>query len=411
MAYPHWPTIVFGLPLSGKPLPPQIMLAFKDLSAPMNTNMVTLQCVGQQIADARNHFAQQALDLGAKYLFFMDEDVAIPPFALRELCFQLEHHPEWGVIGGIYALKCEVPEPLVFKGPAQGPYWHWRAGEVFECSAIGMGCTLIRAEVFKDFPAPWFRTVQDLDAQLDNIPKGTVWTEDLWFCHQLKEKTKWKLAAHGGILCPHYDLVTGRAYELNPESYPMRRLLIPHGKKKIIDLGCGRRKYNTKEGRVIGVDIRDLPGVDYRCDLRKLPFATGEFDIVFSSHTLEHFPRAEYKDVLKEWVRILKKSGELRLSLPNLDWGIQHLRDKKHAVDAMNVFYGAQQYPEDFHKTGFTRETITLDLKALGFKHIDITEQGLSLVVQAAWNKPKALLKGKKCRTNGKSALKAGAKA
>jgi predicted SAM-dependent methyltransferase len=375
------------------------MFAYKEIGAPMNTNLVLLRTKGQQVADARNYFVDQALKLKAKYLFFMDEDVAPPPYSLRELMFQLEHHPDWGVIGGIYALKCERPEPLVFRGRGTGPFWKWRVGEVFECTGIGMGCTLIRTDVFRDLgDPPWFQTVQDLDAQLDNIQKGTVWTEDLWFCNELTTKTKWKIIAHGQIICPHYDMVTGAAYELPPESYPMRHLMLSHGKKKIADLGCGENKYKTKEGQVVGVDIRDLPGVDYRCDLHKLPFATGSFDIVYSSHTLEHFPRTEAKEVLAEWVRILHPKGELRLILPNLAWAAKNVLAGKVDCDTLNVFYGSQEYGENFHMNGFTPATIAEILKKLGFKHQSITEQGLSIVVQAMRSKPKALkaLKTKK---------------
>lgn len=407
MAYPHWPTIVWGLPITGKPLPPAVMFAYSEIGPPMNTNMVKLRVTGYQVADARNFFAREALKEKAKYLFFMDEDVAPPPFALRELMFQMEHHPDWGIIGGIYALKCERPEPLVFKGRGQGPYWKWRAGEVFQCTGLGMGCTLIRTDVFRDLTDPWFQTVQDLDAQLDNIPKGTVWTEDLWFCNEVTTKTKWKIIAHGGIICPHYDLSTGQAYELPPESYPMRRLMIPQGKKKIVDLGCGPNKYRTAEGRVIGVDIRDLDGVDYRCDLRKLPFATGSFDIVYSSHTLEHFPRSESSAVLAEWVRILKLDGELRLVLPNLKWAAARILKDNTDWDTMNVLYGSQEYAENFHQNGFTDAIIRAELQRLGFHNISITEQGLSLVVQATRKKPKAV----KCLTRTKSGSRAGAKA
>jgi len=397
-----------GLPLTGKFLPPQIALRFAEVAAPMNTSVVKQPVWGRMVADARNMLADTAIKLKAKYLFFWDEDVEMPPFALRELFYQLEHHPSWGVIGGIYVLKSEVPEPLVFKGKATGPYWNWKAGEVFECTGIGMGCTLIRTEVFKDLQAPWFRTVQDLDQMLDNVPEGTVWTEDLWFCNELTTKTKWKIYAHGGILCPHWDLTPpGKFYELRPDSKPMRHLLVPHGRKKIVDLGCGPNKFKTQEGKVVGVDIRDLPGVDYRCDLRKLPFRTGEFDIVYSSHTLEHFPRDQYQDVLKEWVRILKPAGELRLVLPNLTWAAKRILAGNTDWDTLNVLYGSQEYAENFHQTGFTDAMIRADLEKFGFRHVEITEQGLSLVVQATRTKPKKA----KCPSRTKSNSKAGAKA
>ena len=85
---------------------------------------------------------------------------------------------------------------------------------------------------------------------------------------------------------------------------------------------------------------------------------TREFDIVFSSHTLEHFCRQEVPQVLDERVRILKPEGELRLILLNLEWAAQHIMNKEIDNDVLNVLYGAQTYDENFHKMGFTPQII-----------------------------------------------------
>src|SRR5262245_43056553 len=155
--YPNFRTIAICVPWSGRPLPPELVMAFKACSPPMNCNTIYIETKGMDIADARNQFAKVALEHNAKYLFFWDEDVLLPPHALRELMFVMESWGDIGIIGGIYCLKVERPEPMVFRGNGQGPYWNWKVGEVFECTGISMGCTLVRAEVFKDIEYPWFR--------------------------------------------------------------------------------------------------------------------------------------------------------------------------------------------------------------------------------------------------------------
>lgn len=379
--YPHNPTLVYAVPLSGRPLPPQLLFAFNGVQAPMNYNMVMLNTLGEPIDQARNKFAEKAVELGAKYLYFWDEDVEVPPQTLRELIYIAEHRPEAAVVGGIYCLKVDRPEPLVFKGVGTGPYWDWRVGEIFEVDAIGMGCTLIRVESFKDLPKPWFRTINNGEAYLDNIQYGEAWTEDLWYCKQLRETGKWKILAHGQILPAHIDLNTGRAYTLPADSKPMRPLFT--GRKKIVDLGCGTSKYKTEEGPTIGVDTRDLEGVDYRCDLHKLPFATGEMDIVHSSHVLEHFGRNEVSEVLDEWIRILKPKGEFRIVVPNIAWAAEQI--SKGIVDhnVLNVLYGQQEFAENFHKNGFTPKTLSDLLKSKGLKKQTVELSGYNIIIKA----------------------------
>ena len=56
-----------------------------------------------------------------------------------------------------------------------------------------------------------------------------------------------------------------------------------------------------------------------RADLRKtLPFVSGSFDAVYSSHVLEHMYRVEALGVLKEAWRILRPGGTCRMLVPDL---------------------------------------------------------------------------------------------
>lgn len=377
--YPMFRTIAMCVPWSDRHLPPELPIAFRNCAPPMNTNAVYLETHKKPIADARNHFVEKALEFNAKYIFFWDEDVLVPPHALRELIYVADNWPKVGIVSGIYCLKVPRPEPLVFMKMGAGPYWDWKVGEVFEVQGgTGMGCTLLRTEMFKEISKPWFRTVDDNSAYMDNIPRAEAWTEDLWLCNKVKTETKWKIIVHGGLCMPHYDLATKLYYELPPDSKPMRHILLPQGQKKILDVGCGTNHYKTNEGRVVTFDIRDDVGADYRGDCRKLPFATESMDIVHSSHLLEHLARCESIVALREWARVLKPDGELRMLLPNLEWACKQIAAGEYGimkttnVCPMDVIYAQQQYPEDFHQTGFTPKLITDLLKQAGFKTIKL---------------------------------------
>jgi len=361
---------MIAVPLSGNPIVPEWAFAFHQLHPPMNYNVEYGLLKGRPVDEARNYFAQQAVEKKCKYLFFIDEDVTPPAHALRQLIMHLEHFPDFAVAGGIYCHKSPPSMPMVFRGNGAGPFWDWKIGEVFECSGLGMGCTMIRVDCFKDLTPPYFKTIDSVDAFMDGIAQGEMWTEDLYFCDKLAKTGKWKIMADGGILPDHWDAKTGTPYNLPPTAKPFHREEVPIGTKKIVDLGCGlaeTESYKTAEGPVLRVDIREEVKPDYRCDLRQLPFGTNEFDIVWSSHTLEHFARTEVPKVLDEWIRILKPEGELRLLLPNIEWAAKHILNKEVDADVLNVLYGAQTYSENFHKMGFTTNIVEQLLAERGF--------------------------------------------
>lgn len=348
----------------------------------------------QPVDAARNWFAEQAIAQGCKYLFFIDEDVTPPGHALRQLIYQADHHPEGMVFGGIYCHKAKPPMPMIFKGYGAGPFWDWKIGEFFEVDGISMGCTLIRVEVFKDLPKPWFKTVDTIDKYYDGAPGAEMWTEDLYFCHKVKEAGH-KIYADAAVLCEHWSIETMEPTVLPEDCLPRRRATTAvKGQKKIVDLGCGESPLKTDEGDVLTVDIRDDVHPDYRCDLGKLPFANGEFDITYSSHVLEHMPRNEVGDVLDEWVRITKPDGELRLILPNLEWAAKEILEGRLVngsatpnADVFNVLYGAQTYRENSHMNGFTPKLLEAMLTERGFKRIDIHLDGYNILCRA-WKIP-----------------------
>lgn|SRR6185369_15000590 len=386
--YPMFTGLQVGIPLSGRPIVPQWAFAYARLSPPMCYNMHSCHTWRAPIAEARNYFAEQALAVGARYLFMLDEDVVAPSETLQKLIYRAECNPELMVVGGIYCHKSPPAMPMIFRGLGAGPYLDWKVGEFFEVDAIAMGCTLIRTEVFKHLPKPWFKTV-DSNHYLDGIQKAEVWTEDMYVCDLIR-KAGFKIYAEGSILCEHWDYNTMVATTLPADSPPMRRATTKtKGQKKIVDLGCGESKYETDEGDVLTVDVRDSVNPDYRADLHDLPFANNEFDIAYSSHVLEHFPRSDTGRVLDEWTRILKPDGEMRLIVPNLEWAADQIKLGAMNDDVLNVLYGAQTYGENFHQMGFTPAALTSMLKERGFKRMDVETVGYNLCVRA-WRQPPA---------------------
>ncbi len=65
--------------------------------------------------------------------------------------------------------------------------------------------------------------------------------------------------------------------------------------------------------QVITTDIQ-MPEVEVRADIRRLPFSDGSFDVVFASHVLEHI--SEDRQAMCEIRRILRPGGLAIIEVP-----------------------------------------------------------------------------------------------
>jgi predicted SAM-dependent methyltransferase len=86
--------------------------------------------------------------------------------------------------------------------------------------------------------------------------------------------------------------------------------------KSYLNLGCG----NKFHPNWTNVDLIARGNSVIGHDLRKgIPFSDGEFDLVYHSHLLEHFPRAKALPFLRECYRVLKHGGTIRVAVPDLE--------------------------------------------------------------------------------------------
>jgi SAM-dependent methyltransferase len=117
-----------------------------------------------------------------------------------------------------------------------------------------------------------------------------------------------------------------------PQSYYLQNL-IPPGRQKLLDLGCGAGYWSDRlaglhpEMEVIGIDCGvDFiakasakfagPRVSFRlADFQSLPFADESFDCVYADNSLEHAFNVDA--TLKEIFRILRWEGVLVAAIPS----------------------------------------------------------------------------------------------
>lgn len=133
-----------------------------------------------------------------------------------------------------------------------------------------------------------------------------------------------------------------------------------------LHLGCGGRHIPG----FVHVDIQAGPHIDHVCGVDALPFESDQAELIYASHVLEHFGRAEYLAVLSEWHRVLKPGGILRLSVPDFAAcaKIYHERGLEDGLSGLiGLISGGQRNEFDFHKMIFDEPFLTAALHRVGF--------------------------------------------
>jgi len=211
---------------------PEWAISLANLTWPCNTNIAWAPVKGLPRDEARNGIADETVRLGSPYLWFVDDDVQVPPDAPRYLLSTLAQAPDdVMVVGGIYTGKLDPPEPLVYvNGNGHGAHWKWKRGDVFECSAIATGCMMIKTEVFKHLEKPWFK---DLDGEtegwtIENKAVGARlnMSDDLYFCEKV-QSAGFKILADTRVICSHWDVANDKVFDMPLDSYPMRAEKVP----------------------------------------------------------------------------------------------------------------------------------------------------------------------------------------
>ncbi len=299
-------SLMIGIPTLGRPVPMDWALAFKSMNPPINYNVDYNIILGKEIGHARNGLAKAAVERKCKYLFFIGDDVVAPAHALRQLIYRMENMPNVDIVGGVYCAKAEPAAPLVFVENGIGSYWDWKIGEFFECSGLGMDCTLIRTSIFSRIPEPWFLTV-DKDKYLDGTNSVEAWTEDLYFCKQVRDAGG-KIYCDGSVICDHWDVYGNRVYRLPKDSLPMRQKGTTKD-KKCLQLGPELNLADETYTTVRCTQESDTKA-DYRVEYSNLPFESGEFDFVVVTDYVLDIERH-----LVEWKRVMKLGAKLAINV------------------------------------------------------------------------------------------------
>jgi hypothetical protein len=174
----------------------------------------------------RNQAVERALsDHKADYIMFCDADMIFPENTIPNLLKLISD--EYPVVSGVYWLK-KPPHPLI-----AGIYLPWNADlelkrhsletqgfvtatgaqtlyherltvcpeSTYEVDVAGMGCVLVRADVFGSFQQPYFKYVNQFSTEGDYTFRRGV-SEEMWF-YSLLKKAGIKTLLDPSVKCGH----------------------------------------------------------------------------------------------------------------------------------------------------------------------------------------------------------------
>jgi len=363
------------------------------LSVGTNCNFIEFFADGYEVGEAREMVVRRTLahDPVPQFIFWLDNDVLPEWDAFVKLLYRARTFPEYDIFAGVYACK-GLAEPLIYAGDGAGPFWDWAIGDLLTTEQHGVtgvhsGLTLVRTSLYQrmldakvcDEETPFYLTVKEHGRAKNGAMQTRSGTEDLYFC-QLAKEVDAKILVDTSVLAGHYDKNTGITWGLPDESPPVQRARWIKDRdakdKKALDLGAGGTRRQWPEHTTYTTDLRADSKPDYVQDSRYLNLPEDHFDLVASSHHLEHIPRWEQEAVWQQIFKVCKPGGKIEHIVPSLEWAAAKIADGQTDEHVMNVLYGAQEqhgYERtlNLHYFGYTKELAKALAEAAGFVDVE----------------------------------------
>lgn len=193
-------------------IPTRCVAAWMNMPTPPNGKFTRIWPVAMEVGAAFSTSIESILahpDLSKwKYILTLEHDNIPPPDGIVRILKQMDAHPEFAAIGGLYFTQGPGGVAQIWGDP-KDPVLNFRPqvpvpDTLQECCGTGMGFTCFRLHMFKDpkLRRPWFKT-------LDGTNGSGIGTQDLYFWGDARQHG-YRCAIDTSIKVGHYDMTGQR---------------------------------------------------------------------------------------------------------------------------------------------------------------------------------------------------------
>jgi hypothetical protein len=232
--------VLLGVATAGSPTMPFIE-SLQRLKLPLNVAALERSvAVGNYIPAQRELIMSDAIDGDFDYLFFVDDDVALPDDALANLIATAEADPTTAVVGGLYYSR-DSARPIVVADwdstdttTAHIPAFTSTSTD--PVSAIGFGCALLRVSATKALTAPYFPSHVYIQRGARIVRQCD---EDYLYCERVRKAGN-VVRLDARVRCRHYDRGSGTyapiAWEDDEVTSMPRMIVVENERTKLVPL-------------------------------------------------------------------------------------------------------------------------------------------------------------------------------
>lgn len=197
---------------------------------PIATNLDRLLCLrgykteltrifGLNVDEARNQLSTNSVKMGSEFILFIDNDIIFPENGLVKMLEVMEADTEYkiGMVSGDYLLKGRIPHSAHLQLNKEGLVVELNRikdlpKELDSNWLVGMGCALVRTEVFRQLRYPYFLCMSvKLNREGVSLEDDGGVNEDAYFTEKLFENG-YKVKILNDLKCVHVNFKEAKMY-------------------------------------------------------------------------------------------------------------------------------------------------------------------------------------------------------
>jgi hypothetical protein len=197
--------VVLGVASAGSPTVP-FLESLAKLRLPKNVGPLQRSfAFGNFVPAQRELIMNDAIDAIADYLFFVDDDIALPDNTLELLIATAEADPSAAVVGGLYYSRDSArPVTVADWNSSDTSSAHipaFTSTSTGIVGGVGFGCALLRISAAKSLTAPYFPAHVYIEHGARLV---RICDEDYLYCERVREAGH-VVRLDARVRCRHYD--------------------------------------------------------------------------------------------------------------------------------------------------------------------------------------------------------------